>query len=92
MPRTTGPLTVEYDPANVRWIVREGKRMVAICYKEAHARAFVALPALIDAVTAAIVFIQSDAYHRSEGRARVQQQLVAALALAAADGPVGEKA
>jgi hypothetical protein len=51
MPRTLAPLTVEHLSDNSPWVVLNSQGgVVAICPSEADARAFVALPALEQAL------------------------------------------
>jgi len=54
MPRTPAPLTVGYEHIGKTWdALDEYQNVVGRFYREADARAFVALPALIEALKAA---------------------------------------
>jgi hypothetical protein len=87
MPRTPAPLTVERD-FDGDWIVcRDENVYVASFREEADARAFVALPALIEAARAAVAWFDDASIGTDDwkGVYKVFEPLEAALAQA--DGP-----
>jgi hypothetical protein len=90
MPRTPAPLTVEYAPEWAMWEVLDknayeyGGLLVGRFVEEADARAFVALPALIEAAKEALAVL-TDGGEVQMGDGHAVDLLEAALAQA--DGP-----
>ena len=89
MPRTPAPHTVEYSASRDAWLVLDktgyeyGGRNVASFVEEADARAFVALPALQEALRDLLDVISADDLVPES----VSYMRQARAALAQADGP-----